>query len=216
MDRNKINDFERIAQSGDLYDSADPELLAYQAELVDRVNEFNLTRDTKEGYERRTEILKEICGTYGERLWILPPVFANFGLKHVHFGKDVFINFGAIFVDDADVFIGDNTMFGPRVTVVTANHPISPRLRIPKIQYNKQVYIGKNVWVGAGAVILSGVTIGDNAVIGAGSVVTRDVEANTVVAGNPAREIRKITHLDDEIYDHIRKIDEELISKYLK
>ena len=216
MDKEKLEQFEKLVHSGEIYDCVDPELLAYQAELVEKVNRYNLTKDNRNGHKMRIAILKEICGTYGEGLWILPPVHANFGLKHVHFGKDVFINFNSVFVDDDDIYVGDNTMFGPNVTVVTANHPISPRLRIPKLQYNKPVRIGKNVWVGAGAIILSGVTIGDNSVIGAGSVVTRDVPPNSVVAGNPAKVIRNITANDDVYYDHTKAISDEIINKYLK
>ena len=118
-------------------------------------------------------------------------------------------------MDDGDIFIGDDTMIGPNVSVITALHPVSPRLRAAKIQYNKPVRIGRNVWLGAGAIILPGVTVGDNSIVGAGSVVTRDVEENTIVVGNPAHVLRKITPMDDCYYDHDKKIPQTMIDKYI-
>lgn len=107
-------------------------------------------------------------------------------------------------------------MFGPNVTVITGTHPISPRLREAKLQYDLPVRIGRNVWVGAGAIILPGVTIGDNAVISAGCVVTKDVEANAIVAGVPGRVIRMIDESDDVYFDHGRKIPDDIVERYLK
>ena len=105
-------------------------------------------------------------------------------------------------IDDGEITVGDHVMFGPNVTLVTAAHPISPALREKQIQYNEPVVIGRNVWIGAGAIILPGVTIGENSVIGAGSVVTRDIPANVVAVGNPCRVMREITEEDYKTYAH--------------
>ena len=98
-------------------------------------------------------------------------------------------------------------MFGPNVTVATAGHPIDPELRAQGYQYNADVHIGKNVWIGAGAVILPGVSVGDNSVIGGGSVVTKDIPPNVVAVGNPCRVLRGICDRDKEYYFKDRKID---------
>ena len=208
--------FHTMLNSGEVYDCTNSELLMYQFYLCNRLGEYNATPDTVEGFQEREKILKKIVGTYGEGLYILPPIKANFGLKHVHFGKNIFINFNANFVDDGDVFIGDNTLIGPNCTIATAEHMISPRLRKHGLQYNKPVHIGNNVWIGSGAIILGGVTIGDNSIVGAGSVVTKDVEPNTIVVGNPARVLRKITGDDDRFYDRGKEIPQEILDKYLK
>ena len=210
MEEKTIEALEEIALSGNLYDATNPELIAYQATLVDRLREYNQTPETKEGMEKRTAILQEICGTYGEGLFLTPPVYANFGLKHVHFGKDVYANFGCTFVDDAEIFVEDGVMFGPNVTVVTATHPLASELRCKGYRYNKPVTIGKNAWIGASAIILPGVKIGENAVIGAGAVVTKDVPSNVIVVGNPSRILREISEEDRQFYDHGRPIPEEI------
>ena len=206
MDKKRYQEYKEILNSGKIYDWSIEELLQEQSFLVNRINEYNRTDETPEGAKRRQEILKEALGTYSEGIVILPPIYSNFGLKNVHIGKNVFMNFSTFLVDDADIFIGDNTMFGPNVKIITASHPISPKLR-NGFQYNKPVKIGKNVWIGAGATVLPGVIIGDNSVVGAGAVVTKDVPSNVIVVGNPARVLRKITSKDDEIYDHDKKIE---------
>ena len=211
----KLKEYKKLLNSGDLYNSLDRELLDYQHTLVQKINEFNSMPDTEEGIEKRDEILREVMGTYGENISITPPVYANWGLKNVHAGKNVYMNFGCTFVDDADVFIGDNTFFGPNVTVSTAEHPLSPKLRSAGLQYNLPVHIGNNVWIGAGAVILAGVSIGEGAVIGAGAVVTKDIPPMCVAAGVPARVIRAVTYEDDLVYDGNREVPEDLREKYL-
>ena len=115
-----------MLNNGEWYDSVDDEFLAYQHTLVQRINEFNRTDETPEGLKQRDAILKEICGTYGENLYIISPVYANCGLRHVHFGKDVVVNFDCKFVDDGDIFIGDNTLIGPGCTFATADTPYRP------------------------------------------------------------------------------------------
>ena len=121
---------------------------------------------------------------------------ANFGGRHVHFGDRVYANFNLTLVDDTHIYVGDGTMFAPNVVVATAAHPILPSLRERGLQYNKPVRIGKNCWIGAGAILLPGVTVGENSVIGAGSVVTGSIPAHSLAAGNPCRVIRTLTEED--------------------
>ena len=181
-----------LLNSGELYDSGIGELTSFQHELVERLRCYNATPETAEGLATRRALLPELLGSCGEGVCLTPPVQANWGLHHVHVGSNVYFNFGASFVDDADIVIGDRCQFGPNVTLCTAEHPIDPVRRAEGLQFNKPIRIGGDVWVGAGAIILAGVTIGDAAVVGAGSVVTHDVEPRTVVAGVPARVLKRI------------------------
>ena len=124
-------------------------------------------------------------------------------------GNNVYANFNLTVVDDGNIYIGDNVMFGPNVTIATANHPILPELREKGLQYNKDVHIGKNVWIGAGVVIVPGITIGNDSVIGAGSVVVKDIPANVVAVGNPCRVLREISQHDREYFYRNERIDWE-------
>lgn len=151
--------------------------------------------------------MKKMFAEVGENCYIESPIYANFGGKHIHFGKNVYCNFACTFVDDTHIYVGDYTMFGPNVTVATAGHPILPELREQAYQYNAPVHIGKNCWLGAGVIVLPGVTIGDNVVVGAGSVVTKDLPSNVVAVGNPCRVLREVNERDREYYFKNRKID---------
>ncbi len=206
--------YKQTLNAGVLYDSSDEQMLAYQHELVERLERFNRTPETPEGLKEREAILRQALGTYGEGLYIVPPIYANWGLKNVHVGRNVVFNFNVCLVDDADIFIGDDCQIGPGCHIVTAQHPVCPALRRHKLQYNKPVRLGNNVWLGAGAIILPGVTVGDDAIVAAGSVVTRDVEPGVIVAGSPARVLRRITERDDRFYDGDRAIPEQLLEKY--
>ena len=139
---------------------------------------------------------------------IEPPLHANWGGANLHLGNNVYANMGLTLVDDADIFIGDDVMIGPNVTICTASHPASPRLRAKGLQYNKPVRICAGAWLGAGCVVLPGVTVGAGSLIGAGSVVTRDVPAGVVAVGNPCRALREIGEKDERFYDHNRPIEE--------
>jgi Acetyltransferase (isoleucine patch superfamily) len=212
-DKAKVEAFKKKTLSGEIYDSVDDDWIAYQHKIVQRIYEFNKTPETLDGLQKREAILREALGTYGEGLYIIPPINANCGLTNVHVGKNVVINFNFNFVDDGEIFLGDNCMIGPAVTIATAVHPIFPTLRRYVLQHNKPVRIGNDVWIGAGAIILPGVTIGDNSIIGAGSVVTKDVDSDTIVVGNPARVLRKITE-DDYVYEGGKKIPSNILEKY--
>jgi galactoside O-acetyltransferase len=176
--------------TGELYFPNDDQIMAEQTRCLEQLYEFNQTRPTEP--ERREALLREMLAELGEGCYIEPPFHANWGGKHVHFGDHVYCNFNFTAVDDTHIYVGDYTQFGPNVTLATAGHPIDPGKRQQGYQYNRPIHIGKNCWLGAGAVVLPGVTIGDNTVIGAGSVVTKDIPANVVAVGNPCRVIRKL------------------------
>ena len=195
--------------TGELYLPNDPEILSEQQQYLERLYDFNLTRPSEA--EKRKKMLKEMFAEIGEGCYIEPPFHANFGGKNVHFGKGVYANFNLTLVDDTHIYVGDFTMFGPNVTVATAGHPILPELREQVYQFNFPVHIGRNCWIGAGAVIVPGVSIGDNTVIGAGSVVTKDIPSDVVAVGNPCRVLRPISEHDREFYFKDRKIDPEIL-----
>ena len=195
--------------TGELYLPNDPEILSEQQQYLEKLYDFNLTRPSET--EKRQKMLKEMFAEIGEGCYIEPPFHANFGGKNVHFGKGVYANFNLTLVDDTHIYVGDFTMFGPNVTVATAGHPILPELREQVYQYNFPVHIGRNCWIGAGAVIVPGVSIGDNTVIGAGSVVTKDIPSDVVAVGNPCRVLRPISEHDKEFYFKDRKIDPEIL-----
>lgn len=197
--------------TGELYLPMDDSIMKDQLKKIDRLYDFNATRPTE--LDKREEMLKEMFAEIGEGCYIEPPLHSNFGGGHVHFGKYVYANFNLTMVDDTHIYVGDYTMIGPNVTIASAGHPILPELREKGYQYNMQVHIGKNCWIGAGSVILPGVTIGDNTVIGAGSVVTKDIPENVVAVGNPCRVLREIGERDREYYFKNRKIDWESIQK---
>ena len=191
--------------AGLIYDPGDSAIMEEQGSYLERLYEFNATRPSE--LEKRAALLKKMFGKIGEGCYIEPPLHANWAGKHVFLGDGVYANFNLTLVDDGNIFIGDKVMFGPNVTIATANHPILPVLREKGLQYNKDVRIGNNVWIGAGVIIVPGVTIGDNSVIGAGSIVTRDVPENVVAVGNPCRVLREIGERDREYFYRNERID---------
>ena len=188
-----------------LYDPADAEIMQEQTGCAHYLKEYNSLGQGDEA--RMTELMHEMFAEVGEGCYIQPPFYANWAGKNVHLGNKVYANFCLTLVDDANIYIGDMTMIAPNVTITTATHPVLPSLREKGIQYNVDVHIGRNVWIGAGAVILPGVTIGDDSVIGAGAVVTRDIPANVVAFGVPCRVVRPIGERDREFYYKDKKID---------
>lgn len=191
--------------TGDLYLPNDAAITEEQNTCLELLYTFNQTRPSEQ--EKRNQLLKQMFAEIGENCYIEPPFNANFGGKHVHFGKNVYANFNLTMVDDGHIYVGDYTMFAPGVIVATAGHPILPELRETVYQYNMPVHIGKNCWIGAGAIILPGVTIGDQVVVGAGSVVTKDLPSNVVAVGNPCRVVREVNEHDRIYYFKNRKID---------
>lgn len=192
-------------EKGMLYDPNEKEIMDEQFPYLDLLPEFNALKSSET--EKREKLMKQMFAECGENCYIQIPFYANWSGHHIHMGNNVYANFNFTVVDDGEVYIGDYVMIGPNVTIATAGHPVQPELRRKGIQYNLPVRIGNNVWLGAGAVILPGVTIGDNAVIGAGSVVTKDIPANTVAVGNPCRVLREIGEKDEEFYYRDLRID---------
>lgn len=198
-----MNAKERM-KSGKIYFCTDEELAKEQLRRLDQLYDFNQTRPSE--MPKRMALLKEILAEVGENCYVEPPLHANWGC-HTHFGNNVYANFNLTLVDDTDIYVGDGVLFGPNVVVAVAGHPVDPELRRKVAQFNLPVHIGNNVWIGAGAIILPGITIGDNSVIGAGSVVTKDIPANVVAVGNPCRVLREIGEHDREYYWRDRKIE---------
>ena len=191
--------------TGELYLPNDDEIFQDQIRKLDRLYDFNMTRPTQ--LDKRKEMLKEMFAEIGEDCYIEPPLHANMAGAYVHFGKNVYANFNLTLVDDGHIYVGDYTMIGPNLTIATAGHPILPELREKGYQFNMEVHIGKNCWLGSGVVVLPGVTIGDNVVVGAGSIVTKDLPSNVVAVGNPCRVLREMNERDKEYYFKDRKID---------
>lgn len=198
-----MNNRERM-HTGELYDTQDASIVEEQVKCLEVLYDFNATRPSQ--MKEREALMKKLFAEVGEGCYIEPPLHANWG-RYTHLGDYVYANFNLTLVDDTHVYIGNHVMIGPNVTIDTGTHPICPELRRDAVQYNLPVQIGDNVWLGAGTIVLPGVTIGENSVIGAGSVVTRDIPANVVAVGAPCRVLREIADRDREYYHRNRKID---------
>lgn len=192
----------------ELYLPTDPSIWDEQMQCLNKLCDYNLTRPYET--EKREALLRELFAEIGEGCYIEPPLHANWGGRHVHLGKHVYANFNLTLVDDTHIYIGDYTMIGPNVVIATGGHPILPSLRQEGYQYNAPVHIGKNCWLGAGVIVVPGVTIGDNTVVGAGSVVTKDLPGNVVAVGNPCRVLRPINEHDEIYYFKNRTIRDSL------
>ncbi|MBR6404394.1 MAG: sugar O-acetyltransferase [Eubacterium sp.] len=184
-----MTEYEKMV-AGMLYNPEDKEIMDEQMAYMDKLWEFNQLKPSE--YEKKVQYMKEVFAECGEGNYIELPFRANWGGHHIHFGSRVYANFNLTAVDDGHIYVGDNVMIGPNVTIATAEHPIETEPRRLGLQSNKDVHIEENVWIGAGVVVLPGVTIGKNSVIGAGSVVTKDIPENVVAVGNPCRVIREI------------------------
>ena len=174
--------------AGELYDPRDPELAAARQRCRELCAQLNRSA-SGDGVARRA-ILAALLGV-STNAWIEPPFHCDYG-TNLRLGSNVYFNFNCVVLDVMPVTIGANTLIGPAVQIYTATHPLDAAERRRGLEAAKPVSIGADVWIGGGAILCPGVTIGDRAVIGAGSVVTRDVPADTVVAGNPARVIRRL------------------------
>lgn len=203
-----MSDMKDKMHTGELYLPGDEEIMRMQEKCLEKLYDFNRTRPSE--YEKRMSMLREMFAEIGENCYIEPPFYANWGGKHIHFGNNVYCNFAVTMVDDTHIYVGDSTMIGPNVTIASAGHPILPELRRKAYQYNMPVKIGKNCWIGAGVVIVPGVTIGDNTVIGAGSVVNKDIPSDVIAVGNPCRVLREINEHDREFYFKDKKIPDDI------
>ena len=178
-----------------------------QIPYQDALWEFNQLKPSDT--EEKTAYMRKNFAECGEGCYIELPFHANWGGHHVHFGNYIYANSNLTLVDDGHIYVGDRVMFGPNVTVATANHPLDASLRRKSLQYNRDVCIGENTWIGAGTVIVPGVTVGKNCVIGAGSIVTKDIPDNSLAVGNPCRVLREIGDHDREYYYKNDRISQE-------
>ena len=205
-------------EAGLIYDCGSDEIMPEQMQYQDALWRFNHMGPSE--FEERQKLMKEIFAECGENTFLQGPVNSNWGGRHVHLGSNIYANFNLTLVDDGHIYIGDWAQFGPNVTLTTAGHPVLPELRTgfgTVLQFNKDIHIGENAWLGAGVTVLPGVTIGEGAVIGAGSVVTRDIPANVVAVGNPCRVMREIGDRDREYFFRKEEVDwEEIRKRYSK
>ncbi|NDV69508.1 sugar O-acetyltransferase [Dysgonomonas sp. 25] len=185
--------------AGEIYDAGDEELLTRWHLAKSYVKQYNDADTTNR--ELLNGILDKLLGTRGENVWITAPFFVDYG-ENIHIGNNCEINMNCVFLDCNKIVIGENSGIGPNVQIYTVTHPVNPEERLSSSpdadfpfwkSYTAPVYIGRNVWIGGGSVILPGVTIGDNSVIGAGSVVTKSIPANSLALGNPARVVRDLS-----------------------
>ncbi len=173
--------------AGESYNCLDPELEAERQKTKELLRLYNLTAAAPE----RQTILQQLLGHIGQNSIIEPPFYCTYG-RNTYIGDHVYLMVLCTILDCNEVHIGHHVMIGPGVQIYTAAHHLQAETRIQGWEVAKLIVIEDNVWLGGSAILLPGVTIGRNAVVGAGAVVTRSVPANTVVAGNPARVIRKI------------------------
>lgn len=201
-----MTQYERMVK-GLIYDPADDEIMKEQVIFQDMLWAFNQLKPSE--YDKKQKYMKEVFAECGENCYIELPFHANWGGHHLHFGSGIYANSNLTVVDDGHIYIGDKVMFGPNVTIATAGHPINSELRDRGLQFNKDVYIGENTWIGAGVIILPGVHIGKNTIIGAGSVVTKDIPDNVIAVGNPCKVLRNVNEHDNEFFYKSERIDWE-------
>ena len=175
--------------AGELYRSDDPELHVLRTKARRLMRLFNQSLETE--LERRSELLRELFGRVGSPIEIEPPFYCDYG-RHIFAGDQLYMNFGCVILDCAEVHIGDSVFCGPYVQLYTAYHPTDARERCAGLELAASIHIGHRVWLGGGTIVCPGVTIGDDTTIGAGSVVTRDIPPNVVAAGNPCRVLRQL------------------------
>ena len=198
----------QLLHTGDLYVCNSPEMFRLQMEYRSLIQKYN-QMDPRD-MDGHAALLPRIFAEVGEGCFIEPPFNANWGC-FTHLGRNVYANFNLTLTDDTHIYIGDDVMIGPNVTITAATHPLHPALRRKGLQYNKPVTIGAGAWIGAGSIILPGVTIGENAVIGAGSIVTKDIPAGVLAVGSPCRVVRPIGEEDRLAYDHGRPVPPEFL-----
>lgn len=195
--RRNLSEKERML-AGRLYRAQGEELKMIRQRGQNLVHLFNNTTEEEKTY--RTQLLTDLFGKVSGAIYMQPTLRVDYG-QNVSIGENFYANFDCVLIDVATITIGDNVMFGPRVCLYTAGHPIDPTVRNSELEFGTPITIGNNVWIGGSAVINPGVTIGDNVVIGSGSVVTKDIPANTIAVGNPCRVIKDITQEDKVFWE---------------
>lgn len=191
-----LTEKEKMLQ-GKLYHPLDSQLVAERRRARDLFQAFNQSREEESA--KRQQIVQELFGQVGERLWIEPPFFCDYG-SNISFGNDVFLNFNCVILDPAPVSFGNEVLLGPNVQIYTATHPLDFATRRTGLEQAKPITIGSGVWLGGSVVICPGVTIGDRTVIGAASVVTHNIPAGVLAVGNPCRVIRDLS--DENSLEH--------------
>jgi maltose O-acetyltransferase len=176
--------------AGDFYVADDPISAASAARALELLEEYRIAF-TGGHLDAASAILREVFGTVGHGVVVKPPVFVDYG-ENIHIGARTFVNYNLVALDVAEIRIGEHCQIGPNVQLLTPTHPIEPQSRRDKLEAARPIVLGDNVWLGGGVIVCPGVSIGDNSVVGAGSVVTRDLPANVVAVGNPARVVRQI------------------------
>ena len=180
------NEWDRMV-AGEPYRPGHPDLQRARTENQARLSAYNAAASAGEAAQWAR--LEAIVGALGSGTVVRPSFQCCYG-RNISLGRDVFVNFNAVILDVCAVAVGDGAQIGPAVQIYAADHPRDPARRRAGIEWGRPVSIGRNVWIGGGAIILPGVSVGDDAVVGAGSVVTRDVPAGATVVGNPARAPR--------------------------
>lgn len=200
-----MTEWEKL-QAGQMYNDFDDDLFQRRVVAKKLFRKYNRTDD--DDTELRNKILKELLKAVGKDVWIEPDFRCEFG-KNIIIEDNVYINFGCVILDCAEVVIGANSLLGPNIGIYPVNHAIDAMERINGGCIGKPIHIGKNVWLGGDVKILAGVTIGDNTIIGTGSVVTKDIPDNVIAVGNPCKVLRQITDADKT--DYMRRVE---IEKY--
>jgi maltose O-acetyltransferase len=172
--------------AGELYDASDPLLTQERQRARVLLRELNVTHYSDPS--AYGQILDSLLPNATEGIWIEPPFFCDYGYN-IYTGARVYFNFNCVLLDVMPIRIGANTMFGPNVQIYTATHPVDAWERRQGPEFAKPISIGDDCWIGGSAIICPGVTIGDRCIVGAGAVVTKDVPADTFVAGNPAKPV---------------------------
>jgi maltose O-acetyltransferase len=175
--------------AGDLYLGGDREVVDAHRRARRLMERFN--NAAFDSADERHRILHELLGAFGEGSEVRPPLYCDYG-SNLRIGARTFVNFGLMALDPAPISIGDDVQIGPNVQLLTPTHPLDPQLRRAKWEAAKPIDVADNVWLGGGVIVLPGVRIAENTVVGAGAVVTRDLPADVVAAGNPARVIRQL------------------------
>ena len=175
--------------AGDLYIADDPVLARESRRAAELYGAYNAT--SPDDTDARRLILAELLGSFGDGSEIRPPFYCDYGYQ-IRIGARSFVNFGLVAVDVGRITIGDDVLIGPNVQLLTATHPVEPGPRRAKLEAAEPITIADNVWLGGGVIVCPGVTIGENTVVGAGAVVVRDLPANVVAVGNPARIVRQL------------------------
>lgn len=183
---------------GELYFSSD--ILPHNQSINGKLLAQKINSLKMDDYDEIIRLEKELFGRTEDDFFVSPPLHVDYG-KHINLGKNVYCNMDCMFLDVNFINIGDNVMVGPRVGFYTAGHPIDAEIRNTYLEFGAPITIGNNVWIGAQATILPGVSIGENTIVAAGAVVTKDVPANVIVGGNPAKVIRPITGKDTSFWE---------------